>query len=608
MKNFGLISCVVLLLCLQTTINSQQICPTFYTGANLQGNSFQMCSSGDVPSQWNDQALSVYVPPGHSVQLYQDSGFGGESLGSYTQGSYSVSSIGLSSVIVSSTQTQTQTQTSSQTCPTFYRNENQQGDSFQMCSSGDVPSEWNDQALSFYVPSGYSVQLYQDSGFSGQNLGSYTQGSYNVPTNGQLSSVTVSSPQAQVQTQGQASSLKCPTFYRNENQQGDSFQMCSSGDVSSQWNDQPLSFSVPSGYSVQLYQDSGFKGQSNGLYTQGSYNLPTDQQLTAVIVNQTHTSNLKCPTFYRNESQQGDSFQMCSSGDVPPEWKDQSLSFYVPSGYSVKLYRGSVFGEQNLGSFTQGSYNVPIHGQLSSVTVSSTQTQTQTQTQTSSLTCPTFYRDLNQQGDSFQLCSSGEVPDGWNDQASSLYIPNGYTVLLYQDSGFGGVNFASYSQGSYNMPAGYDNQLSSVIISQSQSAVATTATATNTTANATVPANTNTTVTVTVALPLNATIVATLVLPVNAPVAQAKPADRKCPTFYRDIDQQGDSFMLCSSGNVPSSWDNQVSSFYVPPGYYVKLYPNRKYGGGNFGTYSQGLYDVPGNFNDQLSSVLMIKR
>ena len=211
-----------------------------------------------------------------------------------------------------------------------------------------------------------------------------------------------------------------------------------------------------------------------------------------------------------------------------------------------------------------------------------------------------------------------KVPDGWNDQVSSLYVPNGYTVLLYQDSGFGGVNFASYSQGSYNMPAGYDNQLSSVIISQSQSAVATTATATNTTAAvtatttapttapATAPANTNTTVAV--ALPLNANIVATLVLPVNAPAAQAKPADRKCPTFYRDIDQQGDSFVLCSSGNVPSSWDNQVSSFYVPPGYYVKLYPNRKYGGRNFGPIHRAFMMFPVIFNDQLSSVLMIKR
>ena len=402
----------------------------------------------------------------------------------------------------------------------------------------------------------------------------------------------------------------CPTFYTGANLQGDSFQMCSSGDVPSQWNNQAVSFYVPSGYFIQLYPDPGYNGQNLGYYLQGSHNVPTNGQLSSVIVSPpqtqaqslTQTNNPKCPTFYRNENQHGDSFQMCSSGDVPDQWNDQTASFYVPFGYSVHLYQDSGFSGQDLGSYIQGSYNVPIRGELSSIIISQTHTQTQTQTQTSNETCPTFYRDLNQQGDSFQLCSSGEVPDGWNDQASSLYVPKGYTVLLYQHSGFGGVNFGSYSQGSYNVPADYDNQLSSVIISQSQSAVAI--------PTATAAANTNTTT----PAPTNANTTVTIALPANAPVAQAepsvqsKPTGRKCPTFYRDIDQQGDSFMLCSSGNVPSSWDNQVSSFYIPPGYHVRLYPKHKYNGRDFGIYSQGFYNVPSNYNDQLSSVMMIKR
>ena len=292
-------------------------------------------------------------------------------------------------------------QTSSQACPTFYRNENQQGDSFQMCSSGDVPDGWNDQASSFYIPAGYLVILYIDSGYNGQNIGPFGQGSSNLPVNfdKQLSSVIVSQPQAQVQV----STQNCPTFYRNENQQGDSFQMCSSGDVPNGWNDEAMYFYVPSGYSVQLYQETALSGQDLHSYTQGSYNVLTNGQVSSIIVSSTQAPT--CPTFYRDSNQQGDSFQMCSSGEVPDGWNDLATSFYVPSGYSVQLYQDSGFSGQ-IGSYTQGSYNMPSYGQLSSVTVSSTQTQSQTQT--SSLTCPTFYRDLNQQGDSFQLCSSGE--------------------------------------------------------------------------------------------------------------------------------------------------------------------------------------------------------
>ena len=380
MKNFGLISYIVLLICLRTTINSQQVCPTFFTGTDLQGSSFHMCSSGDVPSEYNNLARSVYVPPGYLVQLYEQISFDGQSLGSYTQGSYSVLIVGLSSVIVSSVQTQTQTQTSSQTCPTFYRNEDRQGDSFQMCWSGEVPNGWNDQVSSFSIPAGYLVLMYKDSGYNGQSIGPYGQGSSNLPVNfdKQLTSVIVSQLQ------------NCPTFYTQSNQQGDSFRMCSSGDVPSEWNDRALSLYVPSGYSVQLFKDSGFS-ENLGSYTQGSYSLLSNLQLSSVMVSQNQSpagtvspkpvapfksTHIKCPTFYRDIDHQGDSFTLCSSGDVPApvngrSWNNQVSSFYVPPGYYVKLYPHPRYGGWNFGRYSQGFYNVPSNydNQLSSVVV-----------------------------------------------------------------------------------------------------------------------------------------------------------------------------------------------------------------------------------------------
>ena len=249
-------------------------------------------------------------------------------------------------------------------CPTFYTDYNQQGNTFQLCSSGNVPGQYNDQASSLIVPAGYSVTLYSDSNYGGQTAGPYTQGSYNVPANfnDQLSSAKVS----------QALNPKCVTFYTDSNQQGNSFQLCSSGNVLSQYNDQASSLVVPAGLSVTLYSDSNYGGQTAGPYTQGSYNLPANfnDQLSSVRISQ--ALNPKCITFYTDSNQQGNVFQLCSSGDVPSQYNDQVSSFVVPSGYSVTLYQDYAYGGQAIGPYTQGTYNVPasFNDQLSSAKIS----------------------------------------------------------------------------------------------------------------------------------------------------------------------------------------------------------------------------------------------
>jgi|GEM_PF-5124579 len=76
-----------------------------------------------------------------------------------------------------------------------------------------------------------------------------------------------------------------------------------------------------------------------------------------------------------------------------------------------------------------------------------------------------------------------------------------------------------------------------------------------------------------------------------------------CPTFYADYDLEGASFQRCTGGDISDNWNDQVSSFVVPSGYKVYLYSGYDYGGKRIGLYSQGRYNVPRSFNDQLSSV-----
>jgi len=257
MKNSQVIYLIVGLFCLFATINSQ--CVTLYANANQRGRSYNTCSSGNVPSNWNDRVSSFKVARGYTVQLYSDADYEGDSYGPYSAGSYNVPSEfndDLSSLRV----------IAASSCPTFYSDYNQQGDSFQQCISGDVPGNWNDEVSSFVVPAGYTIQLYSDGNYGGDMYGAYNAGSYNVPSgfNDELSSIKVFAVS------------RCPTFYSDYNQQGDSFQQCSSGNVPSNWNDQVSSFVVPARYSIQLYADGGYGGRVYGPYNQGTYNVPSE--------------------------------------------------------------------------------------------------------------------------------------------------------------------------------------------------------------------------------------------------------------------------------------------------------------------------------------------
>jgi len=279
MRNSTLTHLLIGLICLFGAVNSQ--CVTFYADYDFKGDSFRLCSSDDVPARWNDQVSSFVVPAGYSVQLYQDYGYGGQALGPYSAGKYNVPS-SFNDQLSSARIARVQSQPPKENCPTFYEHKNLKGDSFQLCSSGAVPHKWNNEATSFTVPADFTVYLYQYDNFKGDSLGPYTEGTYNIPDsfNNRLTSAKI------IKAQPKPAERKCPTFYRDANQQGDSFELCRSGNVPAAWNDQVSSFYVPRGYNVRLFEDAGRKGDCTRLYGQGSYNVPADfnDELSSVYI------------------------------------------------------------------------------------------------------------------------------------------------------------------------------------------------------------------------------------------------------------------------------------------------------------------------------------
>ena len=496
-----------------------------------------------------------------------------------------------------------------QACITFYEDISQQGNHFQMCSSGNIPAEWNDQVSSFAVPQYSSIRLYRDANYQGQSIGSFTEGFYDIPSNynDQLSSVIIYNEafkaQDPIETKPQAKNQSCPTFYNQSNQHGDHFQRCYSGDVFDKWQRQVRSFMVPFGYSIKLHLDPDSGGRILGPYQQGYYNIPADYESQISYITIDPAKKVKCPTFYTDIDQQGDSFQMCSTGYTPEEWYNQVSSFYIPNGFTILLFKERVIDinncyvteSQDLGTYSQGFYNVPgnFNDLVDYVHFFQTPPKHQAQASIKAFKCPVFFKNINRQGANFQLCSSGNVPKQWETQISSFYVPANYVVQLYQNFGYGGQNIGSYNQGWYNVPGNYNDQVSSVVVLQTKA---------KSEPKAKIVAKLKT-----------KSQVKSKVWPKAKTKTKTKSENKvqhkaeNCPTFYQNTGKQGDSFQLCSSGNVPKGWSNQVSSFYVPVGYFVRLYQESNYGGQNIGSYMQGSYDVPSNYNDHVGSLVIAR-
>ena len=360
-KSFS--ACFMLLVVGTLFITTNSKCPVIYNDFFQQENSFQLCSSANIPGQFSNQTSSFYVTFGYLVTLYTETNFGGQNVGRYSLGAYNVPNDffrQISSVRVSKIQ--------DQNCVAFFTESEYQGDTFQLCSSGDIPSQWNGQVDSVIVPYGYAVKVYSETGYRGKTYNDpYTAGPHNVV--GSLNSKVGSFIIFPVQNQD------CITFYTGYNQQGRTFQMRLSRNVPIQWNNQASSFVVPSGYSVQLFEDNHYEGDVFGPYAEGTYNIQSNfkNELSSVLISQVLNPN--CATFYTKYDQKGSSFQVCYSGYIPYSFQNEIiLSFTVPSGYSATLYTDNQAIGAGHSPYTEGSYNLPREfGSLTKIEISPVQ-------------------------------------------------------------------------------------------------------------------------------------------------------------------------------------------------------------------------------------------
>ena len=275
----------------------------------------------------------------------------------------------------------------------------------------------NDQLSSLTVPSGMKVTLYSSSNFLGSTMICVRDTAFvGASVNDQISSILVE----QIVT-------SYPIIYQGTGYQGWS-QELQPGRYPTVGigNDTVSSVIVPPGFRVKLYKDSSYSGYMIELYEDtpnlGAFNAQT----TCMVVERVST------TIY-TDSNFGGTSQTLQVGSYNftdlTIGNDQLSSLTVGKGLKVTLYSdANCSGKAMICVRDTPSVGTGVNDQTSSIKVEQAATR-----------YPIVYQGTGYQGWSQEL-QPGSYPTVGigNDTVSSVIVPPGYRVKLYQDTGYSG--------------------------------------------------------------------------------------------------------------------------------------------------------------------------
>ena len=135
--------------------------------------------------------------------------------------------------------------------------------------------------------------------------------------------------------------------------------------------------------------------------------------------------------------------------------------------------------------------------------------------------CTTVYIDKNLQGASHDVCHGGYFSSAFNNKVSSLKVPDGFNIRLYDYSNRSG-KFLDLQAGSHNLPVEWDNKASSVDFNN---------------------------------------------------------WGMGCATLYTGAGKTGSTFKVCNDANIEAGYGGEVRSIYVAPAHFFRLYKNPDFTG-----------------------------
>jgi hypothetical protein len=311
----------------------------------------------------------------------------------------------------------------------------------------------NDDISSIKIPAGYVVTIYENRDFTGTSLNfeSNVSNLVNYNFNDTLSAVTIANG---------------VTFYRNINYGGAAVTLGVGSYTMDQItaagikNDDISSIKVPAGYTVTIYENRNLTGASLhvGADVRSLLDYDFNDKLSAVKID-------NGATFYTSINYSNTAVTLGVGSYTLAQLKavgiknDDISSIKVPAGYSVTIYENSDFtgNALNFKSDVSSLLDYGFNDKLSAVMI---------------VFGPTFYRNINYGGAAVTLGVGSYTMDQMiaagikNDDISSIKVPAGYTVTVYENRNFTGTALTFTSDISNLLDYNFNDTLSAVIISK----------------------------------------------------------------------------------------------------------------------------------------------
>ncbi len=196
------------------------------------------------------------------------------------------------------------------------------------------------------------------------------------------------------------------------------------------WNDQISSIRIPAGYKIQVFEHTNFGGASKIL--SGDWTVPDGNFNDYISSIKILEYPRKGVVVYRDGRYQGQSLEITSDWDASSDmsWNDQISSIRIPAGYKIQVFEHTNFG--GISKILTGDWTVTdgsFNDFISSIKI---------------LEYPhtgvVLYRDANFQGASVEITTDWDATSDmdWNDQISSIKIPAGTQIQVFEHIEFGG--------------------------------------------------------------------------------------------------------------------------------------------------------------------------
>lgn len=239
---------------------------------------------------------------------------------------------------------QTVAHTTTGECGYAYTGKNRSGNSYKVCHYGNLPTGFNNQVSSFFVPKGFNMRLFKDSNRRGEWI-DIADGVFNCPPEYDkvVSSVLYNNWSG------------CSTFYSGPNQTGKSFLSCETGNLVPGYNTNIASVYVVPRHFFRFYKDFDQKGDFYDV--RGRWNLKAD------FVNQIKSMKLQhwsdCASLYTKVNRGGKLFMICDTSSYLPTGYDDAInSIVVPKKMTVTIYKDQNYRGTSL-KLTEGTWSAP---------------------------------------------------------------------------------------------------------------------------------------------------------------------------------------------------------------------------------------------------------